>query len=223
MSTAIQFRGREQVVEAFEARQLNAWALFSGRQFLIPHVADGPQEAALMLDEVLQKFDQATNPTYTLKVYEDLKPGDKITEKTPAHGSFNFKIKTFEESGESGGSWYNALKSENEALKAQLAAVEDEDEPEEKDVIGRILDSVIEDPGKINQFIGAIKNLSLMFTNQQPAGQLAGTPSETDLQKAITRLQAHDPELAKHLTKLADIADQDPKNFKMLLSMLESF
>lgn len=129
-----------------------------------------------------------------------------------------------------------AMESKINALQMQLEADEEdeeEDEPEENGILG----SLMGNPAIKSMLINAISNL---ITPQPQANvtHVSGIVPETTKQtneisegmelndqdskidEAIERLIVHDPKLGDDLLKLCEIAENDPKQFQMLLKML---
>lgn len=98
-------------------------------------------------------------------------------------------------------------RAENEILKKQMEEVE---EPEEKpDWMGTIINAVIP---------------TLLKTKELPTvSGMNGEIAEIDndiLTQAITVLAKNDPEIDKDLMKLANLSENDPKQFNFLLGLL---
>lgn len=93
ISGAVHYVGRDMAVRAFENRKVSNWALFNNKQFLASCVGSNVDDAATQLDAFLDMMDRpGMIAVLTVKVYEDLKPGDKIKSNTPDDGSFNFRL-----------------------------------------------------------------------------------------------------------------------------------
>jgi len=231
MAQSVQFRGIKKVVDAYNNRDVKAWSVWSGRQLLFSCAAANTNEAAAELETLLESLDTVGNGIYTLKIHDDLKKTDKITEKTAVHGSFNFRLKEYDEEQEGRrGFIYDqikALQAENETLKAEIAGMDDDEDDEPKDFLGKITQTIAADPTQLPAIIASFKQVFDMFTGQtrptgQPVAALAGINDDARLLHAIEALKKADPKLSEHLEKLAGIAVNDPGTFKMLLNMLEN-
>lgn len=84
MASNVQFFGDQAVVNAYNNRGINAWAVFQGKNLLTTG------EDATTLQTWLDML-QGSTAIYCLKVY-DVESADDITEGTDANGSFNFKL-----------------------------------------------------------------------------------------------------------------------------------
>jgi len=226
----VQFTGITKVIEAFQNRECRAWSVWSGRQLLFTCVGINSQDAALELQTLLESLDRTGNGIYTLKVYEDLKKAEKITEKTPAHGSFNYRLSEYDQESTN---WYKQFQQENKELKAELQTLKEEldagPEDEEKNALGYI-EMFLEDPAKLPLIVQSIQSVLNMFTTQtKMTGQqitpapitISGISGPDPLQSAIEVLKAKDPNLTRHLQKLAQIATNDPEGFKYLLTVID--
>lgn len=233
MPTAVQFRGIANVCKAFENIDCNAWAVWSGKQLLFSCVAANAVEASAELNNLLEALDKSGSCVYTLKVYEDLKEGTKIKEKTEADKSFNFRLHDYGEepaTGRMNGIYeeIKSLRAENQTLKEELENLPDD---EDESMLGRIGNMLLEDPAKLPLMLQSLQSVIGMFIKQTtPTGQpvaIGAVPGKETLNggpiaNAIETLLKYDPQLAEHLTKLAQLAVKDPGTFKFLLSTLDN-
>lgn len=180
MSSAVQFYGNDQVIQAAINRKCPAWGMWSMRQFLFKYEGTDETESIQLLEETLQMLSQnGTVATYTLKFFEqDGNKPVKIKENTPCDGSFNFKL-VGEEERQQRSLMYAAASpkvlQELEALKEQVALLtsrpeEEEDEEEEKGIMGAVI-GALKDPDILEQHIRNFHLLKSLFTGQvmQPA------------------------------------------------------
>jgi len=174
-STAqIQFLGIESVLKAYEMNDVAPWAIYQGNQFLFHDESGEVSEGSTRLREILEMIRTSSNSKaiYTLKVYDDLKEGQKIKSDTPFSGSFNFRMSELEFYNDSEGRinpYPGNTKQSIEELKHLVTALtekvndmqaekDEEDETEKKSSVGAMLGAVLEDPafiGAIGQAIGA--------------------------------------------------------------------
>lgn len=158
-SNSIQFRGKQQVIQAFENRGCDIWAVFQGKTLL--NKGEGIDELDAYLDLVSQNDSAAI---YILKIYEDLESKKQVKEKTEADGSFYFRLHERDElTGERFG--YNErrhkeLEEKMNLILARLDQDEEEPEPEEQpNSIGSIINGILTDPERLEKMIGIVKNL----------------------------------------------------------------
>jgi hypothetical protein len=165
---------------------------------------------------------------YTLCVYEEY--SGKINDKTPYHGSWNFRFQESTQSYKEGGiaiSKQIALLTEK---VEKLSAVTEEDEPEDPvlDTMDRI--GAIANHPLVEQFLpmilGAIGvKLPGMQQNDKPVGAIMAGLSDaavvspaliTAVRKMITAV----PSCEKKLIELGEIAEKDPNKFAKLVGYL---
>lgn len=222
----------------FLNRQCKAWSVWVGNQFLFSCTGTNVADAANELETLLNSLDKNGKGIYTLKVYEDIKK-QKITNKTECHGSFNFRLQAFNADTE-GSLYYKEMREELKTLKAERDQLQQELEelPEEderpRDFLGRIGEVIMEDPTKLplllQTFQQALQPILAMFTTQTkvtgqqitPAPAMISGVGPDPLQQAIETLKEKDPELTRHLQKLAQIATNDKPTFDYLLTLLDS-
>lgn len=116
-----------------------------------------------------------------------------------------------------------------EALQERINELE-EDEEEEEDTTGNnFIAGLVNNPEIQTMIIGALGKLfqPQNSSNMNNAAQINGineiSDNEEKLKAAIEILKVHDISLADDLTKLANIAETNPKQFSFLLSMLRNY
>jgi len=221
MGVAIQFHGKEAVLKAFDNKKINRWAFFSGRQLLHKYEGDDEEESGQALTEWIEMISDSTNAIYTLRFYDD-PPGGKINDRTPCDASFNFRL-DIDGQGLNVGQYKHAIG--NSAVLSEIAAMrkewqefrdqlEDEDDDEENDIIGKIMDHPL-----------AAAVVGKIFNVQLPApAKMGAAPGveNTTVEQSINVLQLHDAKIVDHLAKLARLAVRSPKEFNFLLSLLDN-
>lgn len=240
MAKAIQFYGSETMLQAFNARGLAVWAIFSDRTLCV--AGEGEEE----LKEYVEMLQSNPVPVYTLKVYKGV-DADDVIDKTPCHGSFNFKLDG-ERANVSGtsdgrGAIGKVLKRIEEIESGYLLDYLDRLEErraaktENKlDIIGAV-NNLINDPGNLVQALGIIKNLfssnnqvqAVGISSIAPPGASHAMAAETPLEQQIERMQAainilerNDPNLVVHLEKLARLSEENKPMFGFLLQNLDN-
>lgn len=229
---ALQFRGKEAILNAFNSRDVEAWSIFQGKQFI--HKGIGAAD----LESFLSMIESASNTSvYTLKIYEDFTIADlgKIKEKTECDGSYNFSLQDMTVNGvyQPVTQYYGKMDQRIRMLEEKLLEAQQPEEPEET------LGSILMDPAKVVQYVDILKGLfsnnnnPSTYTPQMPQRQIPATmgnatPQTTDekldrIAAALDILGRTDPKICEHLEKLADISVKNPKQFSSLLSMLEMF
>jgi hypothetical protein len=219
----VQFRGLETVLKAYENRNLPAWSLWVGQQFLFKYEGSTVDEAVLQLNEVLEMIlKDGSTAIYTLKVYEDLPAGGKIKEKTPADGSFNFRLQ--EDSREYVRGNGNSYNSQIATLEARIKELEAENEEEEDESGLGAINEALEHP-LIEKLLSSVFGINLATAQHHvPGPTISGindADRETKINRAVAILKQHDIRLDEHLTILADTAVNSPQTFSYLLGMVD--
>lgn len=169
-SSSIQFRGKEQVLTAYQSRGVDVWSIFQGKTLLTK--GTGINE----LDQYLQMVDKAESQAiYILKVYEEISDPIKVKEKTEADGSFYFRLQEPEEYEYKRRGFMQdyerRLNEQGETLALILQKLEREPEDDEPAGIGSIITGILSDPEKLEKTIGVVQRLLGM--NSQPVyGQI---------------------------------------------------
>lgn len=224
MSNSIQFINKEAVIQAYDDRDVKAWAITQGKQFMFKGYGS---EDLIPVLEMLENG--ATNAIYTLRVFEEIQDKKKIKSNTPDDGSFNFRLNSEEMLIR--GSQYTNFQKNNEIMQKLIALEEKIDAKEEveerNDSLGKI-GNVLSHP-VLAPLIPVIleKVMALLSPGQKnllPASVgLAGIDSDTNelngnLAIIVNELKKHDPQLEAHLYKLLNIAKTNPESFKQILN-----
>lgn len=197
----VQIEGIAETVNAYKQNKIPAFSVGDGRDINIRYNGESMDEGAQLLNLWLNKLDSSgTYQLYQLRLYDGIKTGDRITNKTVYDLSFNFRLRKREEitpalNGNAGGGLLNNnqifhllqemqdLKVQNALLQIQSttpASIEeedDDDEPEkpvEKTAGQKIGQAVIDQSIPV---IGEIiRNIAGAFTGNklQPSTALAG-------------------------------------------------
>ena len=229
MAGSVQFRGIDQVMKAFENRDVQAWSIWQHKQFMFKGMGEGDLQGIL---EMIG--DGSTNAIYTIKVYEKITAASDIKSNTPDDGSFNFRLNG--DNQEITGIQYYKQKQDlnlsQRMEKIEQMLIDKEHEPEdEPETIGSVVMEVIKDPAKAMVWIDIIK--SILSPGGKPLTPLPAAAmgnvntaeiTEDMLERignVIDRLYKNDAHILQHLEKLADISEKNPSQFKILLSMLD--
>lgn len=114
-----------------------------------------------------------------------------------------------------------------EALNERINELEQEEE--EEDTGNNFIAGLVNNPEVQSMIVGALskffqpQNTSNMNSSAQINGINEISDNEEKLKAAIEILKVHDISLADDLTKLAKIAETNPKQFLFLLSMLRNY
>ncbi len=224
MAKAIQFRGIDNVLTAYDNVKVEAWSIWNDKQFLTKGIGKDT------LETFLQALDEGQSKgMYTLRVYEEIDNVRDIKAKTDYDGSFNFILNEYGP---------GPANERNSKILDRLGAIEqklDGNEPEEeKETLGSIAMGLLKEPAQLAQMIDigrALLGLQPMY-GQQAYQQLpsinnaiGATPTDNGerIGKALIILEKNDPKLVEHLEKLAHISTTNKMTFKFLLTTLENF
>jgi hypothetical protein len=229
-SSSVQFKNKNAVLEAFANRDIKAWSVWQGKQFMFKGV--GLDE----LEPVIEALASGgTNAIYTLKVYEDLTDKKFIKNNTVDDGSFNFRLNDERQEITNAQYWNN---NNRENILEKLNRIEERLDAEEKDTyekpntsLGRIGD-ILQHPAilpivpvlvekVLSVILGPNNNNMQPQLNYKPAVSLAGVNENDNLiQINIEKLKNHDPNLGVHLSKLVEIAETNPGLFQTIVNSL---
>ena len=183
------------------------------------------------IDECIEKlkyyFDGITpdpKTIYVLKWWDEKPELNKGKISSSADGSVKFVTNTNDEINEYVNGYRERIGNYNNAILSRLEAIEqkisndDQDDDVQPEPQG--LSGIVNNPefqSMIVQYIGAIVDRVLPIKKQSVA--INGF-EDNKLDQALTILKKHDPELENDLMILADMAENNPGQFKFLLSML---
>lgn len=116
--------------------------------------------------------------------------------------------------------------SMNNEVLSRLAAIEtklnnDDDEYEEIPEKQNALVGLVQDPNVVQFLVGTVQTIidRILPPKQQISG-IAGIEGESKLDQALNILRKHDDKLEDDLMLLAEMAENNPMQFKFLLNML---
>jgi len=239
MGQSIQFHDKESVIEAFQNRNVSAFSIWCGKQFLTKGIGE---DAFTQFVDILEKGDSSA--LYTVKVYEDITDEKMIKSKTEDDGSFNFRLNEdirdqyrLLRNGE-GGYSSRAQESKENAILTRLGAIEakltETDTGGEDDglgIVGKLLNHPVIGsvaPKIIEVLLAAItgkpKEQFQPGPQQYLPAQYAainGIDEDRIISEAVTELKKYDPDLAKHLQKLVAIAQTNFSTFQVIVKSLD--
>jgi hypothetical protein len=258
----VQFYGKDQVMQAAQNINCPAWAIYSGTALFMKWETNDKIASEQALEQALDMLcDSGTVAVYRIKFFEipDNAERIKINEKTVCDGaSFSFRTTPQEQAVQVQQMRIGYAKETNDKLDKLLQIVEtqqqrldelencEDDEPEEKTIGSLVMgavEEVIQDPNKLNQWIGVLKSLTGIgnnnlqqqnFSSMAIGNVTAGTKASTDQEETQEQMQARferiytaveilekfDPQLCEHLEKLAMMSQDNPAKLKGLLMML---
>jgi hypothetical protein len=240
-ASAVQFRGIENVVDAYKANRMAPFAILCGKTVI--HTSedlgnDDIDDGATQLRQFLSLMERGgSEAKYTLQVYK-LREGEEIDSNTPYKRGFNFSLWAAGDLTPYQGRTYSqtqALQNRIDQLEAKLAETMTEDEEDEKWSIGKVLNGFMEMP-EIREAIamGALGLVSKVLPiKERPAkvagndgnqtGQMVSVLTAKQVEKANNAmhiLACLDPDLGDNLMKIALIAQNDLAKYKLYTKML---
>jgi hypothetical protein len=248
-STAMVFRGSGQVLGAYVANDMPAWAICNGKDIMFAAEETDMTEGEASLREALEMIKKGgSKAIFTLRVYE-LEGKAKILSNTPYPRAIPFTVFDDEEDlapyDQRRRGYMRDVEERLQAqdkvimeLRTQLAEAEEEQEEKPKGV-GGFLAGIMESPQGQQMFwnvVGAIVSKIVPMQNTGPAavaGISQGDQVEQEeiqsvlevgqpekVQQAVNILCTKDPKLGDHLLAVAGIALNDPNKYKFLIGML---
>jgi len=221
--TGVQLIGKKALIAHYQELDAESWALFQGKQFIVGGCG------VESLDSWLTSFTEtASTATYSLRVYDSDQPPTSSTAGGDYIACLSFKvIDQYEGHGIAGHS--NKLMERLGAIEDRLKEREQEtDEEPQGDGLNSIIMGWLEDPVKLGQIVGAVRQAMGLATPGAQAigstGQVERITDEQDiarLEKALDKLGEKDAKLIDHLDKLAKLADSDPALFQSVISKID--
>lgn len=245
ISRSVQFKGKENVLRAFEMKKVCSWSLWCSTQLLhschAKNMDEGLQELAAILDMYMI---EPTPAVYTLRIHspQSLKKTENhLSDRTPFDGSFNFQLVTDQQLHPSSNGDSAMLKMIYDKLTMQderIRELEAEDEDGDDDAIGQI-QRVMQIPG-VSEVVGAL--VGGLFGKANAPQAIAGIASpvneveKLDEQKdgdqlyisesvvnSLAILMRNVPNFDEHLATLASASNKNPSGFLSKLKMALTF
>jgi len=244
-SSSCQFVGADNVVRAYCRRGVPSWAIWHNKQFMFKCECTDISEGEQMLAEHLEALRNSV-ATYTLCVYEDIKPGMKIKSRTENDGSFNFQLTPKMDGGNDIGLLREIRQAQIEQ-DMRLAALEGDEGEEEVSGIGKLIGTIKEVmtiPG-IADIVGSFLNK----LNNKPAAAIGFAPDNNNVMEpnfqnnysqdmpaveiteneaerlgaAYAALKTKMPEILPLLEQLAAMSVNNPGKFDTIKAMIKTF
>lgn len=246
-NNAVQFKGIDQVIEAYEMNDMPSWSVWNGQNLMFAYEEEDINKGAAMLKQAVEMLQKGQSEgVYTLKVYKD--PPGEIRSNTAYSRAFNFHL--FEEGGSKSPQAVrsnNILGVINDRFQEMQATIldrvldkidredEEEDKPAKAPGLMGVINGMLENPqiqiavaNKLGALITGLLGIpqgpqAIAGINQQANSQ-PPTPlseeQENKINQAIDILAAVDPLIGDNLLKIAAIARDTPGKYQMYVSML---
>lgn len=230
---SVQFNNVENVVGAYHLRQVPAFSIMQGNQFMVSYDGQDMDEGETLLREFCNMISQSA-AIYTICVYEEFT--GKINAKTPYHGSFNFRFNGLTEFQKVNGldSIHSELRAMNERIE-QLSREKIKEEIEEDETDNSAMGTMDKIAGILSHplvqqlapvIIGMItKNNGMEKNNELIENKISGVPGmqseiSENLYNALCEMMVVVPDVEKHLIKLGNLAKNNPDKFKSILGYM---
>ena len=229
-------QGIEKALSRYEKKGSIYFALYCGSdKYPVVNGLNGRwDEISECVDEMKEYFEDITpdhKKVYSIVWYEGaVKPDAKGKISDIPEGSVKFitsnpeQIQTYIEGYRERQQQYSSNR-DNEVL-SRLAAIETklnepddyEDHPADNQ---NALVGLVQNPDVVNFLVGTVQTIidRILPPRKNIAG-IAGIETNSKLDQALEILRKHDPELEDDLMILAQMAENSPLQFKMLLNML---
>lgn len=236
---SVQFQTINHVVDAYNMRNVPAFSIYQGKQLLIKYEGEDLDEGSQLLNNFLTML-QDSAAIYTLCVYEEFT--GKINDKTPYHGSWNFRFSAAPAGYQQGSVALQGIQREMQEMREMISRKQieqelDEQEEQAADPVTDMMDKIngiISHP-VVERFIPVLLNALNMGSSmlqpalpqqaQYPAAMAGVNETETDLPAevihAVHLMIDADPSAAGHLITLGELAQSNPKKFKTVLSYMK--
>lgn len=222
---SVQFNHIENVISAYELRAVAAFSIYQGKQLLLKYEGESIEQGAALLNEFLPNL-SGSAAIYTLCIYEEFT--GRINDKTPYHGSYNFKFIENTPSYNQSSTMLQGVESKINALSEKLDRLEverelstDDNALQGMDRIGQILSHPL-----IEKLMPVVMGFiqPKEETKKLPAA-MAGINRENydisrELKEAVLSMLAATNESEQALIKLGAVAKKDPGKFKNLLGYM---
>lgn len=226
---SVQFMQSGDVINAYELRAVPAFSVYQNKQLLMKYEGETMQEGAELLSQFLECL-QNSAAIYTLCVYEEFQ--GKINDKTPYHGSWNFRFQS-DTAGyiNAGNNFSRELAAMNKRLDdLTIKRIGAPEEEEEKNSIVGFMDRADEIASHplVERFLPMI--LGAIGVKMPPeseskivAASLAGLNDKTvgpALIDAVRKMITAVPSCENKLIELGKIAETNPTKFSQLVGYL---
>jgi hypothetical protein len=230
-------QGIEKAIARYEKKGTIYFALYCGNdKYPVVNGLNGRwDDISECVEELKEYFDDITpdhKKIYQILWYEaSVKPDAKGKINDVPEGSVKFvtlnhdQIQTYVQDYRERGEQYRANR-DNE-LASRIAALEsakkiddnEEDYEDEKPV--NALMGLVQNPDVVNFIVGTVQTIiDRILPPKKTIAGIAGIEDDSKLNKALEILRKHDPQLEDDLMILAEMAENSPLQFKMLLNML---
>jgi hypothetical protein len=233
---SVQFRDVDSVVKMYENLKIPCFGIKQNGALNFKYTGESMEDGAAQLRAFIDMImDNESAAIYTLAIYEE--PEGRITEKTPADLSFNFRLRdqVMGSSGEMYTGMYGQLIGEVRTLKKKLEEMQKPDQEHRLGLIGEVMEMEAFQPillamgTKIADWVmspgktGELKRVSGVPTPPEaidypPVGSWA---ENVKVMSSLNRLSRKVEDVPDMLERLANLAEKSPGQFAMYLKILK--
>ena len=230
-------QGIDKAIARYEKKGSIYFALYCGNdKYPVVNGLNGRyEEISECVEEMKEYFDDITpdhKKVYSIVWYEgSVKPDGKGKISDIPEGSVKFitsnpeQIQTYIDGYQQRQQQYIGNR-DNEIL-SRISALEsskkndDEDDDYENENPANALVGLVQNPDVVNFLVGTVQTIiDRILPPKKTIAGIAGIEDNTKLNQALEILRKHDPNLEDDLMILAEMAENSPLQFKMLLNML---
>jgi len=231
-------QGIDKAIARYEKKGSIYFALYCGNdKYPVVNGLNGRwEEISECVEEIKEYFDDITpdhKKVYSIVWYEGaVKPDQKGKISDIPEGSVKFitsnpeQIQTYIEGYQQRQQQYigtrdNEILSRISALESAKKNNDDEEEYEENEKPVNALVGLVQNPDIVNFLVGTVQTIiDRILPPKKIISGIAGIEENNKLNQALDILRKHDPNLDDDLMILANMAENSPLQFKMLLNML---
>ena len=237
---SVQFVTADAVLHAYQSREVADFTIWHDKQYLFKYDGGDLEAGAEYLQQLLQMLGNSA-AIYTLKVYEE--GHDKINDKTPHDGSFNFRFLEAPIYSTPGTPVMNGNRNQQEKIEQleqkilELQQELQEGERNEDPGVMGMIDQVLSHPAIMPMIPMLVNKIFNSPGQQQPQqqqqqhqpgqlGQLSrvsgiDASGKKRIDLALQVLDKHVEDLPAIIEKLAWLAENRNSHFTMALNMLQ--
>ena len=223
---SVQFQTTDSVINAYELRAVPAFSIYQGKQLLLKYEGSEIGEGIELLTQFLPMLSSSA-AIYTLCIYEEFT--GKINDKSPYHGSYNFKLSENTPGYNQNSGILKELSDKITLMDEKINRLEvdnDLETPEDNILNGMDRISAIVTHPMIERLLPFLmqlmpaKNIAEMEKLNYPA-KMNGIPdSNEEFFEGIEFMVSKFPQSKEALNTLIDLAKNDEKKFLKILSYM---
>jgi hypothetical protein len=230
-------QGIDKAIARYEKKGTIYFALYCGsdRNPVVNNLKGNLEEISECVEEIKEYFEDITpdhKKVYSIVWYEGaVKPDQKGKISDIPEGSVKFitsnpeQIQTYIEGYQQRQQQYignrdNEILSRISALESSKKNDDEEDYEQTEKPVNALM-GLVQNPDVVNFLVGTVQTIiDRILPPKKTIAGIAGIEENTKLNQALEILKKHDPNLEDDLMILAEMAENSPLKFGMLLNML---